>query len=405
MVFENVTNTLDKVSKVMNLSDKEKSHMLSFARVSHTTIEVDGEKFLAWRIVHNDALGPGKGGIRYHPNVCEDEVKSLAFWMSIKNSLAGLPYGGAKGGVKIDPKHMPKEKLEKVSRSFIRAFHQVLGQDIDVPAPDVYTDPQTMGWMLDEFEKIKGKHEPGFITGKPIVLGGIALREDSTAKGGYIMFREMISAMNKKEVTVAIQGFGNAGYFFATMAHKHRFNVVAVSDSKGGIYNPNGLDINEVKKTKDEKGNVAFCKGGKVSEISNEQLLELDVDFLILAALENQITKKNADKIKAKNIIELANGPIASDADDILYNKGIFVLPDVLANAGGVVGSYLEWVQNRTGMIFEDDYLAERLEKIMKKNFHLVLNLHKEKKVNMRIAAYTIAIQRILLAEKARGRV
>ncbi|MBT4540584.1 Glu/Leu/Phe/Val dehydrogenase [Candidatus Woesearchaeota archaeon] len=415
MVFENVVAMLDKVSKVMELKEEEKQKLLTFTRVSHDEIEVDGEKYPTWRIVHNDALGPGKGGIRYHPGVSEDEVKSLSFWMSIKNSLAGLPFGGAKGGVIIDPKALVEKlgrkgadkRLEAVSRGFVQKFHNVLGQDIDVPAPDVYTNPQTMGWMLDEFEKLKGKHEPGVFTGKPIALGGIPLRSDSTAKGGYIMFKEIISELKNQDVTIAVQGFGNAGYFFASMAGKDGHRVVAVSDSKGGIYDENGFRVEEVKKIKDEEGSVVNCykDGGCYGKkISNEELLELDVDFLILAALENQVTTENASKIKAKYVIELANGPVTTEADDILYNNGVVVVPDVLANSGGVVGSYLEWVQNRTGMIFEEDYLVGRLDKIMKKSYHAVDQLHKDKNVNMRVASYVLAIERILGAEKARGR-
>ena len=399
MVFENVTAMLDKVSKVMELKEEEKQKLLTFTRVSHDEIEVDGEKYPTWRIVHNDALGPGKGGIRYHPGVSEDEVKSLSFWMSIKNSLAGLPFGGGKGGIQISPKGMPQEKLEKVSRAFIQSFHEVVGVNKDVPAPDVYTNPQTMGWMLDEFEKIKGRKEPGMITGKPLALGGIPLRGASTAQGGFYIFKEMIG--DKKDVTIAVQGFGNAGYHFANLAHKDGFKVVAVSDSKGGVYDANGFDIDDVKMKKDENGTVTCCYGDK---IDNKEILELEVDFLILAALENQVTKENAHKIKAKNIIELANGPITSEADDILYENKIVVVPDVLANAGGVVGSYLEWVQNKTGMIFEEEYLVQRLEKIMKKSFAAVDHLHKEKNVNMRVASYVLAIERILGAEKARGR-
>ena len=409
MVFENVTNTLDKVSKVMDLSEKEKKLLLSFRRVSHAELNVDGKTYHAWRIVHNDALGPGKGGIRYHPGVCEDEVKSLSFWMSIKNSLAGLPYGGGKGGIKIDPKNMDKKHIQAVSRAYIGAFHHVLGQDIDVPAPDVYTNAEIMGWMVDEYEKLKGRHEPGVITGKPLVLGGIPLRNDATAKGGYIVFKEIISTLKNKSLKIAVQGFGNAGYYFADMAFKdgakHNLKVVAVSDSKGGVYDENGLDINKVKDTKEKTGSVSnhqCCTGKK---ISNEELLELDVDFLILAALENQVTKENASKIKAKYILELANGPVTSDADEILFKNKVNVIPDVLANSGGVIGSYLEWVQNRTGMIFEDDYLAKRLEKIMKKSYNDVLAVSKEKSINMRLGAYVLAIQRILDAERSRGHV
>ncbi len=401
MVFENVSRMLKKVSEIMELNEVEMRAISSFRMIKKEEIESGGEKYEAWRIVHNDSLGPAKGGIRYHPNVCEDEVKSLAFWMSIKNSLAGLPYGGAKGGVRINPKLVPREDLERVSREFMRKFHDVFGEDRDVPAPDMNTDAEIMGWMLDEYEKIKGRHEPAAITGKPVELQGLKFREASTSRGGFIVFKEMLSRAKKKEPTIAVQGFGNVGYNFARMASAEGFKVVAVSDSKGGIHDKEGLDINKVKDVKDETRTVTNYGAEKVS---NEELLELDVDFLVLAAMENQVTVDNADKIKAKYIIELANGPVTMEADEILNRKGVVPVPDILANAGGVVGSYFEWVQNKAGNIFEEDYLEERLEKIMKKSFSRVYNYHLEKKTDMRTAAYVIAVRRILDAEKARGR-
>ena len=401
MVFENISKILNKVSKEVGLSEAELSVLTSFKRIKKVELTLNGEKYLAWRIVHTDALGPGKGGIRFHPNVSEDEVKSLAFWMSIKNSLAGLPYGGAKGGIRINPKNMSKEDLEKVSREYIRAFHGVVGENIDVPAPDVYTTPEIMGWMLDEYEKIKGEHEPGMITGKPLSLQGCKFRATSTSKGGYIIFKEFLSKINKKDVTIAVQGFGNAGYNFAQMAYDDGFKVVAVSDSKGGIFDSNGLNITEVKKVKDETRSVVNYDASKVS---NEEIIEMDVDFLVLAALENQVTSENVEKVKAPYIIELANGPVSSEADDVLFKKGISVIPDILANSGGVIGSYFEWVQNKTGNIFEESYLEERFEKLMSKNLQKVYELHKEKNIDMRTAAYIIAIKRILDAERARGR-
>lgn len=400
MVFENISKTLNRVSDIMDMSPLERKVILDFRSIRKEILEVEGKRYEAFRIIHNDSLGPGKGGIRYHPDVSEDEVKSLAFWMSIKNSLAGLPYGGAKGGVRINPKTMTEGDLEKVSRAFIRKFHDAIGVDRDIPAPDVYTNAQIMGWMLDEYEKIEGRKEPGMITGKPLALGGLAFREVSTSKGGFIMFREMVSKQKKKKATVAVQGFGNAGYNFAHMAHQEGFRVVAVSDSKGGVYNAKGLDINKVREAKEDLGSVTGCKAKK---ITNQQLLEMEVDFLVLAAMENQVTKENADRVKASCILELANGPVTSEAGEILRRKKVTVVPDILANAGGVIGSYFEWVQNKTGGIFEENYLEQRLEKIMKENFHRVYELHKEKKVDMRTAAYMLAIRRILEAEKARG--
>ncbi|RLJ04522.1 MAG: glutamate dehydrogenase [Candidatus Aenigmatarchaeota archaeon] len=401
--FDIIKKRINKVSKLMNLSDREVDVILSYKRIKHAKLNIGEKSYEAMRILHNDAIGPGKGGIRYHPGVCEDEVKSLAFWMSLKNSLAGLPYGGAKGGIKVNPKELNKKELEKLSRAFIREFHNVLGQDIDIPAPDVYTNSEIMGWMLDEYEKIKGKHEPGMITGKPLSLQGCKLRATATASGAFIVLKEFLTKIGKNpsELCVSIQGFGNAGKNIATMLYKDGFKIIAVADSKGGVIDKDGLDIIEVIKTKDEKGSVIEYGDKK---ITNKELLEMETDLLILAALENQITEKNADKIKAKYILEIANGPVTEEADEILYKRNISVIPDILANAGGVVVSYFEWAQNRTGNMFEDDYLEKRLKDIMISSFQKVYDMHKKKKIDMRTAAYIIAIKRILDAEKARGR-
>ncbi|PKM91617.1 glutamate dehydrogenase [Candidatus Falkowbacteria bacterium HGW-Falkowbacteria-1] len=404
-VFDNVVKRFSDLKEVINLKDDDLKYLLEPKLVSQTELDVDGEKFSAWRIVSNRALGPGKGGIRFHPDVCEDEVKSLAFWMSLKNSLLGLPYGGAKGGIKFNPKERDAKFLEKISRKYIDAFYNVLGQDKDIPAPDVYTNPQTMAWMLDQYEKNVGHHEPGMITGKPIELGGIALRGDSTAKGAYLVILEMVKTLGlkDKELTVAVQGFGNAGLNIAKMLFADNFKIVAVNDSKGGVYNQEGIDINELIKFKEEYGLVSSF--AEYQAVSNDELLEMDVDILILSALENQITTKNADKIKAKHIVEIANGPVDYDADKILFSKGITVVPDILANAGGVLVSYFEWSQNRTGNILDENYLAGLLNERMIKSWYNVYNkyLDLDKKVDLRKAAYIIALERIIKAEKLRG--
>lgn len=404
-VFDNIVNRFNDLKDVINLQDEDLKYLLEPKLVSHTEIEVDGQKFPAWRIISNRALGPGKGGVRFHPDVSEDEVKSLAFWMSLKNSLLDLPYGGAKGGVKFNPKEHDAKFLEKVSRKYIDAFYKVLGQDKDIPAPDVYTNPQTMSWMLDQYEKNVGHHEPGMITGKPVELGGIALRSDSTAKGAYLVTLEMVRTLGLKEkgLTVAIQGFGNAGLNVAKMLYADGFRVIAANDSRGGVYNEEGIDVNELIKFKEEFGVVSAFSNYKA--ISNDELLELDVDILILSALENQITEKNADKIKAKQIVEIANGPINYEADKILFGKGITVVPDILANAGGVLVSYFEWSQNRTGNILDQNYLAGLLNERMIKSWHNVYNKHLEldKKIDLRKSAYIIALERIIKAEKLRG--
>ncbi len=396
---------IERIKSLIDLSEDEVKLLTSFKRISKTELEINGKRYSAWRIVHNDALGPGKGGIRFHPNVCEDEIKSLAFWMSLKNSLIGLPYGGAKGGIAVNPKELNQNEIEEISRAYIRAFHNVLGQDKDIPAPDVYTNPKVMGWMLDEFEKIKQRHEPGMITGKPIELGGCKIRDTATAKGGFIVFNEFLKTIDKKptETTAAVQGFGNVGMNIATMLHETGLKIVAISDSSGGIYDENGLDILKMKEIKIRGQSVTNIEN--IKKITNEELLELDVDFLIPAALENQITKDNVNRINARYIFEMANGPVSEDADVILHNKGIMVIPDILANAGGVAASYYEWVQNMSGNIFETNYLENRLERTMIDSFHRVYEFFEKNKESMdvRTAAHIIAIKRILAAEKIRG--
>jgi len=407
-IFSNTLKRLDEIQKIAHLSSQEVKLLSTPKRVKRARLAVKGKSLPAWRIVFNDSLGPGKGGIRFHPGVSEDETLSLAFWMTIKNSLAELPYGGAKGGIKFDPKKVSVRTLELVSRKFIDAFYKVLGQDKDIPAPDVYTNPKIMGWMLDEFEKKIGHHEPGAITGKPMDLQGCSLRGDATARGGFIVIKEVVKKLNlsKKDLTIAVQGFGNAGSNLVDMLQKDGFKIVAVSDSKGGTYNKAGLNLDLVAKTKAESGSVINYSRGE--KISNQELLELPVGILILAALENQITKDNAKKIRAKHIVEIANGPVTYEADKILFDKNVMVVPDVLANAGGVIASYFEWSQNRTGNILDSSYLAKLFQKKMIGSLGKVLatykrKKHEGKKIDLRTSAYLIAIKRILAAEKSRG--
>lgn len=405
-VFDNIKKTLGKVSSFMNLREKEINLLLSYKKINKAVLEVNKKKYEAYRIIHNNSLGPGKGGIRYHPGVSEDEVKSLSFWMSLKNSLAGLPYGGAKGGIKVNPKELTDKEIEELSRSYIKEFYNFLGENIDIPAPDVYTNSKIMGYMLDEFEKITGRNEPGMITGKPISLGGIEMRSDATSKGGFIVLRNFFEKEKiSKNIKIAIQGFGNAGSFIAEMLFNENYKIVAVSDSKGGVLDNNGLNIKEIKKIKQSGKSVIDIGSKNTKTISNEELLCLDVDLLILAALENQITKENSREIKSKYILELANGPISAEADDILFKKNIIVIPDILANSGGVIGSYFEWVQNKTGNIFEEEYLKNKLTEIITNSFEKVYNLYSRNKgkIDMRTASYIIAIKRILEAEKDRG--
>lgn len=359
-----------------------------------------------YRVQFNDALGPTKGGIRFHPEVDNDEVTALAFWMTLKNSLLDLPYGGAKGGITIDPSEFSEEELEHISREYIRQIHQFIGPRIDIPAPDVYTNPKIMGWMMDEFEKIKGEHLPGVITGKPLAIGGSQGRSYSTAMGGFYVLREAMDAydLDPFKSTVAIQGFGNAGNNMAKILAEHGYKIVAVSDSKGGIFDPDGLNIEAVIKHKDKTRAVKDFTGAK--NIGQSDILTLNVDVLIPAALENAITSENANDVKAKIILELANGPITSEADEILNKKDIVVLPDILSNAGGVTVSYYEWVQNNTGEYWEEKTVLEKLDAKMSKVFHELHDKYvKPADIDFRTAAYMKSITRVLKAEEARGRV
>ncbi len=396
---------LDGLRSSGDFTESEMNKLKEYHSVTHHVLEVDGDTYPAWRVRHSSALGPGKGGIRFHPGVCEDEVKSLALLMSLKNSLLGLPYGGGKGGVQFDPKSKSSEQMQKISRAYARKFADVIGQDIDIPAPDVYTNPEIMGWMLDEYEKVKGYHEPGLITGKPLALGGIAMRGDATARGGAIVTEAFLESMDlpKNGLKVAVQGFGNAGSYMAQFLAEAGHVIVAASDSKSAIYLEGGFDVKELQGIK--KQGKSLGESGLGAEISNAELLELEVDILILAALENQITDDNAERIKAKAIIELANGPISADADQILHAKGIHVVPDLLANAGGVTVSYFEWAMNRTGNILDEEYLKQKLVVMMKDAWKRVFAVYEEKqgKADFRTAGYILAIRRILEAEKARG--
>jgi glutamate dehydrogenase/leucine dehydrogenase len=404
-IFDNIVKRLNDLRDVMDLREEDIEYLTKAQKISSANLKVEGKKIPAWRIISNQALGPGKGGIRFHPDVSEDEVKSLAFWMSLKNSLLQLPYGGAKGGVQFNPKEESPEFLEKVSRAYVDAFYKVLGENKDIPAPDVYTNSETMAWMLDQYEKKIGEHQPGMITGKPVELGGLELRSDSTAKGAYIVISQLIKTLELESsgLKVAIQGFGNAGMNIAKMLFVDDVKVLAVNDSQGGIYNKEGINITELIKFKKEYGLVSAFSDHQA--LSNDELLESDVDVLILSALENQITKKNADKIKAKYIIEIANGPISYEADKILFDKGILVVPDILANSGGVVVSHFEWSQNKLGGILEKDYLAKLFEKKMIRAWHDVYNkyLDLEKKKDLRTSSYILSLERIIKAEKLRS--
>jgi glutamate dehydrogenase (NAD(P)+) len=405
---------LDAAADLMNL-DKQAHALLREPKqtvVANIPVKMrDGTTrvFTGFRVLYNDARGPGKGGIRFHPQENLDTVKALSAWMTWKCSLADIPLGGAKGGVICDTKSMNLQELENLSRGYMRAFSRFVGPDRDVPAPDVYTTPQIMAWMLDEYEKLEGHHAPAMITGKPVELSGSEGRYDSTAMGGMYVLRETakMAKMDLARSKIAIQGFGNAGKFAFEIATKlAKAKVVAITDSVGGIYDPKGLDYEKLSRVKEETGSVDNYKGG--SKISNEELFTLDVDVLIPAAIENQITKHNADKINASVVLELANGPVTPEADKILFERGIIDMPDFLVNSGGVIVSYFEWVQNRDGYYWTEDDVYKKLDAIVTRSFGSVVKTQKEykakgKKITPREAAYIIAVDRVAKAMKARG--
>jgi glutamate dehydrogenase (NAD(P)+) len=407
--FEVVQKQLEQCAKIIGLDPDT----LAILRVPMRELTVslpvrmdDGsiKVFTGFRVQYNDARGPTKGGIRYHPDETIDTVRALAAWMTWKCALLDLPLGGAKGGVVCNPKEMSQAELERLSRAYIRAIYQFVGPDKDIPAPDVYTNPQIMAWMMDEYSKIAGKNQFGVITGKPLSIGGSAGRGDATARGGVFTIREAAKefGIDLKKATVAVQGYGNAGYHAAKLVRSLLgCKVVAVSDSKGGIFSKEGLDPDAVYEHKAKTGSVINFPNTKT--ISNEELLELEVDILIPAALENVITEKNASKIKAKIVAELANGPTTPEADDILYKNGVHVIPDFLCNAGGVVVSYFEMVQNFYLYFWDEKEVYERLDKKMTFAYHSVLNTSKKYNINMRQAAYVIAVERVVEAMKLRG--
>lgn len=369
--------------------------------------------FQAFRVQYNDARGPFKGGIRFYPKTNLDEVKALAFWMAIKAAVVEIPLGGGKGGVAVDPKKLSRTELERLSRAYIRAFKDFVGPQKDIPAPDVNTNPQIMAWMIDEYEKIKGEKSPAVITGKPLELGGSKGRTEATGLGGFFVLEELAKKLKfkPKQTTVAVQGFGNVGYFIAKFLHRAGYQIVALSDSKGGIYDlkNRGMDPDNVMKTKKEKGMIdgCYCIGSvcdceNYKKITNEKLLELKVDILILAALENAIDKKNAGRIKAQIVLEMANGGVTPEAEEKLLRKKKVVVPDVLANAGGVTVSYFEWVQNVQNYYWEEAEVNKKLKKIMATAFSKVWQNSEELKTSLRTAAFVLAVKRIIGAIEKR---
>ncbi len=368
--------------------------------------------FEGYRVRYDDSRGPTKGGIRFHPQVSLDEVKALAFWMTCKCAVVGIPFGGAKGGISVNPKELSRLELERLSRSFIQQIADFIGPETDIPAPDVYTNAMVMGWMMDEYSKIRRQRTPAVITGKPIALGGSQGRDDATGRGAYYCIKQLEQrrGWQANRTRVAIQGFGNAGQHVAQLLHNDGYKIVAVSDSQGAIYKPDGFDVPSLAYRKNQSRNLeaVYCDGSvcetvNAERLSNRELLELDVDLLIPAALENQITGENANRIQAPVIVEVANGPTTSEADEILNGKGTLLVPDILANAGGVTVSYFEWVQNKAGYYWSVAEVHEKLRTIMDREFSNVFDLMAAHQLDMRSAAYLLALRRIGEAIAAHG--
>ncbi len=370
----------------------------------------DARVFQGFRVQHNNLRGPYKGGLRYHPQVDMDEAKALAFWMTIKNAVVCVPFGGGKGGIAVNPKELSEGELERLTREFTRKLTSIIGPEVDVPAPDVNTNGKIMTWIADEYAKTIGKPSPAVVTGKPIERGGSEGRTEATGLGGSYVLQHLLKKrkLDPKNMTVAIQGFGNVGSYLAKYLHRAGFKVVALSDSKGGIYVPKGIEsIDAVEACKEKKGVLAgcYCVGSVCDvsnkdivgarEISSDEILTLPVDIVVPAALENAITEKNAKKIKANIVLEMANGPTTLEADTILKKKGITVIPDVLANAGGVAVSYFEWEQNRKNEHWKKRDVFARLQKLMSDATDTVIHVSKKRKVSLREAAYIMAVERI----------
>ncbi|QNH40210.1 glutamate dehydrogenase [Bacillus sp. PAMC26543] len=358
--------------------------------------------FTGYRSQHNDAVGPTKGGVRFHPEVNEEEVKALSIWMTLKCGITNLPYGGGKGGIICDPRTMSFGELERLSRGYVRAISQLVGPTKDIPAPDVYTNSQIMAWMMDEYSRLREFDSPGFITGKPLVLGGSQGRETATAQGVTICIEEAVKKKGIKlqNARIIIQGFGNAGSFLAKFMHDAGAKVIGISDAHGGLYNPDGLDIPYLLDKRDSFGMVTNLF---TDVITNEELLEQECDILVPAAISNQITAKNAHNIKASIVVEAANGPTTIDATKILNEKGVLLVPDILASAGGVTVSYFEWVQNNQGYYWAEEEVAEKLRNVMVNSFETIYQTAAAHKVDMRLAAYMTGIRKSAEASQFRG--
>lgn len=391
-IHENVYNILKKPMRVLEVS---------------IPIRMDDgriESFTGYRSQHIDILGPTKGGIRFHPKVTVDEVKALSIWMSLKAAIVNIPFGGGKGGVIVDPSKLSEQELETLSRMYIRKITPVIGPQKDIPAPDVNTSAEVMGWMVDEFDQLRGYNIPGMLTGKPVVIGGSLGRLEATGRGVVITIREAakVLGLDLSKATAALQGFGNVGSMTAKFLHELGVKIVAITDAKGGLYNENGIDIPDLLEFVKDKKNVASSYD-KADSITNEEMFGLPVDILIPAAIENQVNKETAPTIQAKILAEAANGPTTPEGDRILEEKGTFVIPDILCNAGGVTVSYFEWVQNSMNYYWKEDEVNEKLEEKMLFGFEKVKQMREDKQCRMREAAYMVGINHLVEALHARG--
>ncbi|MGV3522904.1 MAG: Glu/Leu/Phe/Val family dehydrogenase [Candidatus Sericytochromatia bacterium] len=411
-LFHDARNRLNKAIQFFPISpdvEEQLKYPKSSLAVSVVIRMDNGSRraFKGFRVRYDDSRGPSKGGIRYHQSVNLDEVMALAFWMTFKCAVVGIPYGGAKGGVCVDTKELSRTELERLSRTYIEMISDMIGPEVDIPAPDMYTNEIIMGWMADQYNRIKRGKFPGVITGKPLSQGGSVGRTDATGRGGVYVLRRLEEQLQliPEKTSVAVQGFGNVGYHCARLLYDAGYKIVAISNSEGGIYDPDGINPYPLKEW--ELTHKEVLAGGptlgKAQVISNEDILKLPVDVLVPAALENQITTRNAHEIKARIILELANGPTTTGADVILEEKGIIVIPDILANAGGVTVSYFEWVQNQTGLYWEIEEVQERLRKIMEKAASSVWNTMTEYKCDMRTAAYIEALKKLAQAIEDQG--
>jgi glutamate dehydrogenase/leucine dehydrogenase len=406
--LDSMMSRFDEAAKILGL-DSNVYNTLKYPSKSvtvHLPVTMDDGSirvFEGHRVIHSQTLGPSKGGIRYSLDVHIDEVKALAAWMTWKCAVVGVPYGGGKGGIKCNPREHSKSELERITRAYAAAMQHVIGPDMDIPAPDMGTGQQEMAWIVDEYSKIKGQWSPAVITGKPLTMGGSLGRVEATGRGVMVSTRTALAKMGLRpdQCTCVVQGFGNVGSISARLIAMLGVKIIAISDVSGGYYNPNGIDVEQAIEYVHQHKSLEGFAGGDI--VTNEELLELDTDILVPAALEDQITEKNAGKIKAKLIVEGANGPTSASADTILNDNNVLVVPDILANAGGVTVSYFEWVQNKMGYSWTEERVHRRADRIMKQAFETVYACSQKYNVNMRIAAYIVAIEKVAMTTRLRG--